>query len=43
MSLSISEIEFQTVSFSRDGDGAKAKRAEARTFWSEFFSPEEMK
>lgn len=38
MPLSLNEIKDRALAFSRDWEGAKAERAEAQTFWNEFFS-----
>ena len=38
MPLSLNEIKDRALAFSREWEGAKAERAEAQTFWNEFFS-----
>ncbi|MCC6347282.1 MAG: class I SAM-dependent DNA methyltransferase [Nitrospirales bacterium] len=38
MPLSLNEIKDRALAFSRDWEGEKAERAEAQTFWNEFFS-----
>ena len=37
MPLSLNEIKDRALAFSREWEGAKAERAEAQTFWNEFF------
>ncbi|MDI6744165.1 MAG: N-6 DNA methylase [Thermodesulfovibrionales bacterium] len=37
MPLSLNEIKDRALAFSREWAGAKAERAEAQTFWNEFF------
>lgn len=38
MPLSLNEIKDRALAFSREWEGAKAERAEAQTFWNEFFN-----
>lgn len=38
MPLSLNEIKDRALAFSREWDGEKAERAEAQTFWNEFFN-----
>ena len=38
MPLSLNEIKERALAFSREWEGAKAERAEAQTFWNEFFA-----
>jgi hypothetical protein len=38
MPLSLNEIKDRALAFSRDWAGEKAERAEAQTFWNEFFN-----
>ncbi len=38
MPLSLNEIKDRALAFSREWDGARAERAEAQTFWNEFFN-----
>jgi len=38
MPLSLNEIKDRALAFSREWEGAKAERAEAQTFWNEFFA-----
>lgn len=38
MPLSLNEIKDRALAFSRDWEGARAERAEAQTFWNEFFN-----
>lgn len=38
MPISLNEIKTRAVAFSHDWEGAKAERAEAQTFWNEFFN-----
>lgn len=38
MPLSLNEIKDRALAFSREWEGAHAERAEAQTFWNEFFS-----
>lgn len=38
MPLSLNEIKDRALAFSRDWEGASAERAEAQTFWNEFFN-----
>jgi len=38
MPLSLNEIKDRSLAFSREWDGARAERAEAQTFWNEFFN-----
>lgn len=38
MPLSLNEIKDRALAFSREWEGARAERAEAQTFWNEFFS-----
>jgi hypothetical protein len=36
--LSLNEIKDRALAFSREWEGARAERAEAQTFWNEFFA-----
>jgi hypothetical protein len=38
MPLSLNEIKDRALAFSREWEGARAERAEAQTFWNEFFN-----
>ena len=38
MPLSLNEIKDRALAFSREWEGARAERAEAQTFWNEFFA-----
>ena len=38
MPLSLNEIKNNALAFSREWEGEKAERAEAQTFWNEFFN-----
>ena len=38
MPLSLNEIKDRALAFSLDWEGAKAERAEAQTFWNDFFN-----
>lgn len=38
MPLSLSEIKDRALAFSREWEGERAERAEAQTFWNEFFN-----
>lgn len=38
MPLSLNEIKDRALAFSREWEGEKAERAEAQTFWNEFFN-----
>ncbi len=38
MPLSLNEIKERALAFSREWEGARAERAEAQTFWNEFFN-----
>lgn len=38
MPLSLNEIKDRALAFSREWEGEKAERAEAQTFWNEFFA-----
>ncbi|MBI5676528.1 MAG: class I SAM-dependent DNA methyltransferase [Nitrospirae bacterium] len=38
MPLSLNEIKDRALAFSREWEGANAERAEAQTFWNEFFN-----
>ena len=38
MPLSLNEIKNNALAFSREWEGARAERAEAQTFWNEFFA-----
>ena len=38
MPLSLNEIKDRALAFSREWDGEKEERAEAQTFWNEFFN-----
>ncbi|RJQ44894.1 MAG: hypothetical protein C4538_09340 [Nitrospiraceae bacterium] len=38
MPLSLNEIKERALAFSREWEGANAERAEAQTFWNEFFN-----
>ncbi|MHB8844710.1 MAG: class I SAM-dependent DNA methyltransferase [Nitrospirota bacterium] len=38
MPLSLNEIKARATAFSHEWEGAKAERAEAQTFWNEFFN-----
>jgi hypothetical protein len=38
MPLSLNEIKDRALAFSHEWAGAKAERAEAQTFWNEFFN-----
>jgi hypothetical protein len=38
MPLSLNEIKDRALAFSREWEGANAERAEAQTFWNEFFA-----
>jgi hypothetical protein len=38
MPLSLNEIKDRALAFSREWAGDKAERAEAQTFWNEFFN-----
>jgi hypothetical protein len=38
MPLSLNEIKDRALAFSREWEGASAERAEAQTFWNDFFS-----
>ena len=37
MPLSLNEIKDRALAFFRDWEGTQSERAEAQTFWSEFF------
>jgi len=37
MPLSLNEIKSRAIAFSKDGEGVTEERAEAQTFWNEFF------
>ena len=37
MPLSLNEIKDRALAFSREWEGAHAEKAEAQTFWNEFF------
>ncbi|HAK88695.1 MAG TPA: hypothetical protein DHV16_07500 [Nitrospiraceae bacterium] len=38
MPLSLNEIKDRALAFSREWEGERAERAEAQTFWNEFFN-----
>ncbi len=38
MPLSLNEIKDRALAFSREWEGEVAERAEAQTFWNEFFN-----
>ena len=38
MPLSLSEIKDRALAFSREWEAERAERAEAQTFWNEFFA-----
>jgi len=38
MPLSLNEIKDRVLAFSREWEGERVERAEAQTFWNEFFN-----
>jgi hypothetical protein len=38
MPLSLNEIKDRALAFSREWEGERVERAEAQTFWNEFFN-----